>query len=183
MFSENLKKLRILHGVTQKEMSEYLNISPQSISKWETGDALPSTEFLPMLATFLDCKIDDFFNNTNIDTNNVEDIKTYFNITNKVYNKRGAHSEWVEFCKEFPNVINKVDALCNEIYANSKINVLFIQQKLHCSEEDSLNILENMTKCELLKKDSKNNFYKTVKHAIEGQKILNKVLAKIISDD
>ena len=65
MFNENLKKLRLKKGVSQKAVSDYLNISPQSISKWEKGEALPSVLFLPQLASFLDCEINDFFEQNN----------------------------------------------------------------------------------------------------------------------
>lgn len=61
MFSENLKKLRTNRNCSQKELAEYLSITPQSVSKWETGDALPSIEFLPKMAKYLECDINDFF--------------------------------------------------------------------------------------------------------------------------
>ena len=35
--SENLKKYRIMKNLTQEDVAEYLGITPQSISKWETG--------------------------------------------------------------------------------------------------------------------------------------------------
>lgn len=56
-----LKELRVRKGKTQKDVAEYLMISPQSVSKWEKGESLPSIEYLPKLADFLDCGIDDFF--------------------------------------------------------------------------------------------------------------------------
>ncbi len=36
-----IKKLRKEHGITQEQLAEYLNISPQAISKWENGTAMP----------------------------------------------------------------------------------------------------------------------------------------------
>lgn len=35
--AENLKKYRILKNLTQEEIAKYLNITPQSVSKWERG--------------------------------------------------------------------------------------------------------------------------------------------------
>ncbi len=61
MFSEYLKKIRIKNGRTQQELAEFLNISTQSISKWEQGKALPSIEFLPKIAEFFKCDINTFF--------------------------------------------------------------------------------------------------------------------------
>ena len=61
MFNRNLKEIRLQKGLTQKEVADFLHISPQSISKWENGEAVPSIEFLPLLAKLFDCKTDDFF--------------------------------------------------------------------------------------------------------------------------
>lgn len=36
-FSENLRKYRIMKNLTQENVAEYLNITPQSVSKWERG--------------------------------------------------------------------------------------------------------------------------------------------------
>ena len=61
MISANLKELREEAELTQSEVAKELNISAQSVSKWERGEALPSIEFLPKLAELYDCEINDFF--------------------------------------------------------------------------------------------------------------------------
>lgn len=61
MFHIRLKEKRIEAKRTQKELAEYLNITPQSVSKWEKGEALPSLEYLPKIAAFLQCDINSFF--------------------------------------------------------------------------------------------------------------------------
>lgn len=35
-----IKKLRTAQGVTQEDLAEYLGISYQAVSKWETGGSL-----------------------------------------------------------------------------------------------------------------------------------------------
>ena len=62
MLSKRLREKREETELTQNEVAEELHVSPQSISKWERGEALPSVEFLPKLAEIYNCKIDDFFN-------------------------------------------------------------------------------------------------------------------------
>ena len=37
MFNDNLKRIRLKSGLSQKQLAEYLSISSQSVSKWETG--------------------------------------------------------------------------------------------------------------------------------------------------
>lgn len=61
MLRESLKQRREELSITQNEVAEYLNISPQSVSKWERGESLPSVEYLPKLAELFYCKIDDLF--------------------------------------------------------------------------------------------------------------------------
>ena len=61
MFHEKLRELRAQAGKTQKDLADYLMISPQSVSKWEMGESLPSMEYLPKIAQFLSCTPNDFF--------------------------------------------------------------------------------------------------------------------------
>ena len=61
MFNERFKSIRQASGKTQKDLAEFLNISPQSVSKWEKGEALPSIEYLPLMAKFFGCSINVFF--------------------------------------------------------------------------------------------------------------------------
>ena len=61
MFHEKLRELRAQAGKTQKDLADYLMISPQSVSKWEMGESLPSMEYLPNIAKFLSCAPNDFF--------------------------------------------------------------------------------------------------------------------------
>ncbi len=56
--SENLKKYRLLKNLTQEDVAEYLNITPQSVSKWERGESFPDITFLPALANIFETSID-----------------------------------------------------------------------------------------------------------------------------
>lgn len=59
-FSKNLTKYRKRCGLTQGQLAEKLNVTPQAVSKWENG-SLPDSEFLPMLAHNLGVSIDVLF--------------------------------------------------------------------------------------------------------------------------
>ncbi len=50
--------LRKEKGLTGEKLSELLQVSPQAVSKWETGKCLPETALLPGLAKVLGCSID-----------------------------------------------------------------------------------------------------------------------------
>ena len=60
-FNEHLKRIRKVSKRTQQELAEYLNISVQSVSKWEKGAALPSVDFLPQIAELYNCSVNVFF--------------------------------------------------------------------------------------------------------------------------
>ena len=61
MFSEHLKRIRVAAKRTQCDLASYLNISTQSVSKWENGQSLPSIDMLPEIAEFFRCPINVFF--------------------------------------------------------------------------------------------------------------------------
>lgn len=62
--SKNLIKLRKHNKLTQLELAEHLNYSDKSVSKWETGETVPSVEILKSLADFYNITIDDILSPT-----------------------------------------------------------------------------------------------------------------------
>jgi two-component system chemotaxis response regulator CheY len=59
---EMIKFLRKQQGVTQDELANYLTVSNQSVSKWETGQANPDVTYIPQIAEFFGVTIDTLFN-------------------------------------------------------------------------------------------------------------------------
>ncbi|MCL2776116.1 MAG: helix-turn-helix domain-containing protein [Oscillospiraceae bacterium] len=55
---ETIKKLRKQKDMTQEQLAEYLNISTQAVSKWETNLTLPDITLVPMLANIFDISAD-----------------------------------------------------------------------------------------------------------------------------
>lgn len=56
--SEIIKENRKLKNLSQEELAKELHISRQSISKWETGKSLPTTDQLILLSEIFDCSLD-----------------------------------------------------------------------------------------------------------------------------
>lgn len=56
-----IKKLRTAQAVTQEDLAEYLGISYQAVSKWETSVGLPDITLLPRIAVFFGVRIDELF--------------------------------------------------------------------------------------------------------------------------
>lgn len=59
--STNLRRLRQSKGYTQEYLAQQLNISPQSVSRWECGATLPDILLLPALAELYCVTVDDLF--------------------------------------------------------------------------------------------------------------------------
>ena len=55
---EQLKKLRTDRGITQLELAKALQTTPQSVSRWENGQALPDITLLPEIADFFSVSMD-----------------------------------------------------------------------------------------------------------------------------
>ena len=56
-----IKALRAEKKVTQEELAEYLGISAQAVSKWETDASTPDITLLPTIATYFGVTIDELF--------------------------------------------------------------------------------------------------------------------------
>lgn len=48
-------------NIRQQELSDYLEVTKQTMSLWVNGKATPSLETAFKIAKFLDCKVDDLF--------------------------------------------------------------------------------------------------------------------------
>ena len=58
-FSENLKLLRKANSLDQLKFAKALNVSPKTISHWETGYTEPSISQLISIANFFDISLDE----------------------------------------------------------------------------------------------------------------------------
>lgn len=56
-----IKIMREKANLTQMQLAEIIDIDRSTVAKWETGEASPRADKLPLLAEALGCKIDDLF--------------------------------------------------------------------------------------------------------------------------
>lgn len=82
---EKLSSLRKQNNYTQEELADIMNVSRQSVSRWESDIAFPETEKLIALSKLYNCSIDYLLQNDNNDrgtcsvTNNKEETKGSYN--------------------------------------------------------------------------------------------------------
>lgn len=48
-----------VHGMTQKDLAERINVSDKTVSRWERGDGLPDLSMIPVLAELFDVTCDE----------------------------------------------------------------------------------------------------------------------------
>ena len=65
MFRENLLQLRKINNLSQEELAEKVNVSRQTLSKWETGESLPDIEKCKLLADIFGVTLDNLVNYDN----------------------------------------------------------------------------------------------------------------------
>ena len=61
MIGMNIKTLRQQKHVKQETLADYLGVSSQAVSKWETGTSDPDIALLPKLAAYFGVSIDELF--------------------------------------------------------------------------------------------------------------------------
>lgn len=75
-FGDNLRKLRKSKKLSQEELAEKMQVSRQSVSKWETGDAYPEMNNILQLCKIFHCHINDLVNDSIVDIDSLdEEIK------------------------------------------------------------------------------------------------------------
>ena len=102
MFGSNLQYYRKKIGLTQDEFADTLNVSRQTVSKWEQGDSYPEMDRLLKICDLLKCDLNaimredcsiidnlEIDNNTDISSSNIENMikKTKIDMIDKEFNK------------------------------------------------------------------------------------------------
>ena len=65
-FNEKLIKLRKEQGLSQEELGEKLNVTRQTVSKWELGETTPEMSKLLEMANVFGVSVDELTNDTEI---------------------------------------------------------------------------------------------------------------------
>ncbi len=58
MLGDNIRNLRIRRKITQEQLAEVLDVSPQAVSRWENNSTSPDISLIPVIAGFFDVTCD-----------------------------------------------------------------------------------------------------------------------------
>ncbi|MCI8671543.1 MAG: helix-turn-helix transcriptional regulator [Bacilli bacterium] len=149
-FGDNLKKIRKLKKLSQEDLAEKLNVSRQSVSKWETGDAYPEMNNLLELCKIFHCKINDLVNDYITDMESLnEDVRLQVTTLKKEQqSKMKGISKFISLVAKivriiclvclpviiismlfFPYLINKIDVKDNEISIKGNANISLVENQ------------------------------------------------------
>lgn len=110
-FANNLKKIRKEHNLSQEQLAEKLNVSRQSVSKWESSQAYPEMDKMVQICNMFNLNMDDLLN---------QDIK-------EVNNKKEAKGKINNFIDDFLKYVTKTIDLFSNMKFRMKIKCLFEQ--------------------------------------------------------
>ena len=77
---KKIKSLRLGSSMTQEQLATRLGISPQAVSKWESGTNMPDVQMLPDLAVTFGVSIDELFDMS--DSKRLDRIENMLNLDN-----------------------------------------------------------------------------------------------------
>lgn len=75
-FGENIQFLRKRENMTQEEFAEKMNVSRQTVSKWESEGSFPETDKILQICNLFSCKMDTLMRG-NVEDSNVSDTAEY----------------------------------------------------------------------------------------------------------
>ena len=100
---EVLKELRKANGMTQEQVAETLNVSFQSVSRWENGLSYPDITLVPIIARLFEVSTDTLFD---MDTSDRERTRERYEQQYKEYRQNGnliaCRNTMCEALEQFP---------------------------------------------------------------------------------
>ena len=72
-FGENLKNIRKEKNMSQEQLAEKVNVSRQSVSKWETGESYPEMNNILELCKIFNCNINDLIHTNMSDISSLDE--------------------------------------------------------------------------------------------------------------
>ena len=101
LFAKRIRGKRLEKGLTQEQLAQAIQISPQSVSKWERGDGYPDITLLPAIASFYGISVDSLLGVDEIERK--RKLQEYTERSRCQQNISDRIAVWREAYQEFPN--------------------------------------------------------------------------------
>ena len=175
MFHDRLKALRLKAGLSQKQVADFLKVTPQSVSKWEKGEALPSIDYLPGLAQCLNCDINAFFAKDEGKPIDYHVAVALFEVQAGVLEETKQFEEMAALMSENMDLVETATEVCNKLLTYKTVNLRCIRGILGCGEAEARTFLGYLERCEMVEKLDVDDIYYVNRDATEGFMILLKI--------
>lgn len=130
--AKNIVDLRKKKGITQEQLATAVNVSPQAVSKWETGTSLPDIQTIPLISDYFNVSIDYLFYGLEI---------SYDDVYDKAFKKV---AEFSQMSKESYEAAFKLFASAHHGISHGNIrggNAVIYDCPAHISNENGISLL------------------------------------------
>lgn len=187
--SENLKKYRMMKNLTQEDVADYLNITPQSVSKWERGDCYPDITFLPALANIFETSVDLLLG---MDAIRAEETRYNIHKTANEFEKKGDYHSAEKVYRDalliYPNKSGMILGLAGvlALQGKSEESIELMEKGLPLSINEKQKATTRAALCFLYLKcgqsDKANAIASTLPHTRESREVIQPLIMQGIID-
>lgn len=147
-FSENLRRLRKAKDIKQEALAEAMNVSRQTVSKWENGTAMPDFKKLNALAEYFGVTMDELLGFSN-DKNNNDNINDY----TKEYINELITLENMQSSKKIKELYKKLKT-CAVIFCVALAIIIFFMISINNQIDNLKSQINNVQSPQIIQDDS-----------------------------
>lgn len=147
-FSENLRRLRKAKDIKQEALAEAMNVSRQTVSKWENGTAMPDFKKLNTLAEYFGVTMDELLGFSN-DKNNNDNINDY----TKEYINELITLENMQSSKKIKELYKKLKT-CAVIFCVALTVIIFFMISINNQIDNLKSQINNVQSPQIIQDDS-----------------------------
>lgn len=150
-FQRNLRRLRKAKDIKQEALAEAMNVSRQTVSKWENGTAMPDFKKLNALAEYFGVTMDELLAFSN-DKNNNDNINDY----TKEYINELITLENMQSSKKIKELYKKLKT-CAVIFCVALAVIIFFMISINNQIDNLKSQINNVQSPQIIQDDSDDN--------------------------
>jgi transcriptional regulator with XRE-family HTH domain len=130
-FGEKMKALRKKRDLTQEQLAEYLGVSFQAVSKWETNAAYPDISLFPIIANYYGVTTDELLG---VDITKAQEKQKEYLEAIRDFQRQGKLAEMVELsrkaCLDFPGNLGLLCELARSLYFANSLSAAYLDEAI-----------------------------------------------------